>query len=407
MQLQRGTRAFRELTVAAFAAGFSIFSLLYAAQALLPALAAEFRVSPATSSLAVSFATAAVALSIAVSGFVVDALERRSLILAAMTASAALTLLTAATHSWPLLLACRALMGLALGLLPSALIAYLAEEVEGRSLGFATGVYIAGSVFGGMAGRLLAGLLVDVYSWQAAFAVLGSMGLLGALYSAHALPRSRHFVKRRLPLPESARSYLVPLRDPGLPWIYLAGALQMGGFITVYNYVAFRLLQPPYALRQATVSLMFALYLLGMVSSSLAGSLTSRFGRRHLYWPLVALTLCGVACTMASPLWMIVLGVAIMTFGFFGSHSVATSWVSVRGMTNRTQSAAWYVFGFYVGSSVAGWIGGYAWSAYGWNGVGVMVLLLVSAAFLIALRLARLPPLPRTPHEVNALRAAN
>jgi hypothetical protein len=36
-----------------------------------------------------------------------------------------------------------------------------------------------------------------------------------------------------------------------------------------------------------------------------------------------------------------------------------------------------------------------------------MVVGMVSIAFLIALRLARLPPLPRTPAQVEPLRAAN
>ncbi len=407
MQLQRGSRAFRELSVAAFAAGFSIFSLLYAAQALLPALVEHFQISPAESSLAVSFATAAVAVSILLSGFVVDSLERRSLIIVAMALSSLLTLVTAITPSWHLLLACRALMGLVLGLLPPVIIAYLSEEIEHASLGFATGVYISGSVFGGMAGRLVAGLLTDAFNWRVAFAVLGSASLLGALYSARALPRSRNFVKRTEPLLRSLRRYRAPLRDAGLPWIFMAGALLMGSFITVYNYIAFRLLQAPYSLSQATVSWIFALYLLGMLSSAGAGALTGRYGRRHMYWPAVGLMLVGVTCTLASPLWIIVLGIGMMTFGFFGAHSLASSWVGIRGGSHRTQAAALYLAGFYVGSSLAGWIGGFAWSSHGWPGVGGMVVGMVSIAFLIALRLARLPPLPRTLAQVEPLRAAN
>jgi YNFM family putative membrane transporter len=407
MQLQRGTRAFNELCVAMFVAGFSIFSLLYSAQAALPALADYFHLSPATSSLAVSSATAAVAVAILLSGFVADSFNRRSLILLSMLISALMTLVAALTTSWHLLLISRAVMGLVLGLMPPVLIAYLSEEVENKSLGFATGLYISGSVFGGMAGRLVAGLLTDAYSWRVAFAVLGAVSLAGTAYSWHALPESRHFVRRVSDARASLQRYRAPLRDPGLPWIFVAGALLMGGFIAIYNYLPFRLIQAPYGLSQGTVSLIFSLYLFGMLSSTWAGALTGRFGRRHLYWPAVALMLGGVLLTLFTPLWVIAAGVGLMTFGFFGAHSLASSWVGVRGGECRAQAASLYLFGFYLGSSVAGWAGGLAWSRFGWNGVAGMVIALVTGAFVIALRLSRLPPLPRTPVVVEPLRAAN
>jgi YNFM family putative membrane transporter len=407
MQLQRGTRAFNELCVAVFAAGFTIFSLLYSAQALLPALAEHFQLTPAASSLAVSAATAAVSVSIVLSGFVAESLDRRALILVSMLVSSLLTLLAAVTQSWHLLLLGRAALGLALGLMPPVLIAYLSEEVETTSLGFATGLYISGSVFGGMAGRLVAGLITDAYNWRIAFAVLGAASLAGTVYSWHALPASRHFVRRAAAVGAGLQRYLLPLRDAGLPWIFLAGSLLMGGFITIYNYVAFRLIQAPYGLSQGRVALIFTLYLLGMVSSAWAGALTGRYGRRHLYWPAVALMLTGVVCTLGTPLWLIACGVGLMTFGFFGAHSLASSWVGVRGGHARAQAAALYLFGFYFGSSVAGWAGGLAWSRFGWNGVAGMVITMVALALAIAVRLARLPPLPRTPAVVEPLRAAN
>jgi MFS transporter, YNFM family, putative membrane transport protein len=149
------------------------------------------------------------------------------------------------------------------------------------------------------------------------------------------------------------------------------------------------------------------LYLFGMLSSTWAGALTGRFGRRHLYWPAVALMLGGVLLTLSTPLWVIAFGVGVMTFGFFGAHSLASSWVGVRGGECRAQAASLYLFGFYLGSSVAGWAGGLAWSRCGWNGVAGMVIAMVTGAFVIALRLSQLPPLPRTPAQIEPLRAAN
>ncbi len=407
MSLQRGTPAFRAFCATLFAAGFSMFSLLYSVQALLPAFVDHFHVTPAGSSLAVSFATAAVAISIFLSASVSDVLGRRAMIIGALVGSALLTLVSALVESWHLLLLCRALMGLTLGGMPSVLIAYMSEEVHVDSVGFSTGLYVSGSVCGGMFGRLVAGLLADAWDWRVALAVLGAISLLGAAWSWRALPVSRNFRPQRASGHERLRRYLRPLQDEGLPWIIINGSLLMGGFITLYNYVGFRLQRPPYNLDPGTVAWIFSLYLVGMLSAAWAGSLAGRHGRRRLYWPAVALMLAGVLLTLAAPLAWVTLGLGLLTFGFFGAHSLASSWVGLRGGECRAQAASLYLCSMYVGSSIAGWAGGHAFVAGGWAGVAGMVIAMLCLALAIALRLTRISPLPRTPGRIDPVAASN
>jgi YNFM family putative membrane transporter len=279
----------------------------------------------------------------------------------------------------------------------------MAEEIDPDSLGLATGVYIAGSVFGGMSGRLVAGLLADYLSWRVALGTLGTVSLCGAAYCLVSLPPSQqHRPQHRAPS-EIGRRYLQPLQDAGLPWIFFGGFLLMGAFVTLYNYMTFRLLAAPYRLSQSAASWIFSIYLIGMASSTIAGALAGRLGRRKLYWPAVSLMLVGVLCTLAGSLWIVVPGIGLVTFGFFAAHSLASSWVSLRGRECRAQAASLYLCSFYLGSSVAGSLGGLVWSRHGWNGVVLMVALMVAGAFLVSLRLARLPPLPRGPVATDAV----
>jgi YNFM family putative membrane transporter len=407
MSLQRGTPAFRAFCATLFAAGFSMFSLLYSAQALLPAFVEQFHVSPAQSSLAVSCATAAVAVSIFLSASISDAAGRRAMIVGALFGSALLTLVSALLESWHLLLLCRALMGLTLGGMPSVLIAYMSEEVHVDSVGLSTGLYVSGSVCGGMFGRLVAGLLADAYDWRVALAVLGVISLLGAVYSWRALPPSRNFKSQRAAGQERLRRYLRPLQDEGLPWIIVNSFLLMGGFITVYNYVGFRLQRAPYYLGQSAVAWIFSLYLVGMLSSAWAGSLAGRYGRRRLYWPAVVLALAGVILTLAAPLGWVVAGLGLLTFGYFGAHSLASSWVGLRGGECRAQAASLYLCSMYAGSSIAGWAGGFVFSARAWPGVAGMVIVMLCLALAIALRLTRISPLPRAPAAIDPVAASN
>src|SRR4029077_11853164 len=98
------------------------------------------------------------------------------------------------------------------------------------------------------------------------------------------------------------------LADPGLRWLFVAGFLLMGGFVALYNYIAFLLLAPPYELSQSTVGAIFAVYLVGMVGSTLAGQLADRLGRRRVLAASVTVMLGGMALTAHRHLAVILLG---------------------------------------------------------------------------------------------------
>jgi YNFM family putative membrane transporter len=105
--------------------------------------------------------------------------------------------------------------------------------------------------------------------------------------------------------------------------------------------------------------------------------------------------LVGVACTMMTSLWSIILGITAITFGFFGGHSIVSSWVGRRGGVAKAQASSMYLFSYYMGSSIAGASGGLFYADHGWPGVALFVGALVLAGLLIALWLYRVQPLPQ------------
>ena len=180
--------------------------------------------------------------------------------------------------------------------------------------------------------------------------------------------------------------------DEGLPWLFAVGYLVMGAFICTYNYIGFRLAAPPFSLDQTRIGLIFTLYLLGAASSTIMGELAARLGRRRVLWIALAIGLVGVRRHSARQVVTAVLGVALVTWGFFGAHSIASSWVGLRANEGRAQASALYLFFYYVGSSFNGWMGGLAYQRWGWNGVAALICALLGLAFLAALKLARVPP---------------
>jgi len=394
--LVAGTPGYRRLTLAMLFAGFATFSTLYAVQPLLPLLAAHYRLSAEAASLAVSLATGPLAVGILVAGAVSDRFGRRALMVAAMMAAALLTLAAAVIPGWYALLTLRFLAGLALAGVPAVAMAYVAEEVDAASIGSAMGLYIAGSALGGMGGRLVASLVAAVADWRLALASVGLAGLVMAEAFRRLAPPSRRFVASEANWLALPRGAAILFRNHGLRLLYLESFLLMGVFVTIYNYAGFHLLAPPYGLGQAEVGAVFLLYILGSISSSLFGGLAGRMGRRRIFWIPTALLIGGVGLTAARPLWSVIAGIAVVTIGFFGAHSIASAWVGRRGGAARGQAAAWYLFFYYMGSSVLGSAGGVAWTHDGWPGVVVFCIVLGLIALIVGLLLFRVRPLIHT-----------
>jgi YNFM family putative membrane transporter len=320
------------------AAGFSTFALLYCVQPLLPVFSAEFGVSAAESSLALSLTTGFLAGSVLIAGSLSETLGRKPIMLVSLVAAAVLTFVSAFTSNWHALLAIRALLGICFSGLPAVAMAYLSEEVERMSVGRAMGLYIAGSGFGGMAGRFITGLLTDLSSWRVATGVLGVMGMISAAIFWRMLPPSKHFVARRFASHHLRQAFVEHITDAGLPWLFLEAFLLMGSFVTTYNYIGYRLMAPPYSLSFTAVGSIFTAYLMGVASSAGMGELSSRFGRRKIFWINCAIALMGVGLTLSARLAIIIAGIAVLTFGFFGAHSVASSWVGLRARHSKALS---------------------------------------------------------------------
>lgn len=389
-----GSPAFKRINRAMVFGGFSTFALLYCVQPLMPMLAHQFALTPAQSSLALSVSTATLALSLLFSSVVSDRVGRKPMMVAAMLGGAVLTLASAFAQDYAQLLVLRALMGVALGGMPAIAMAYLGEEIEGPSLGLSMGLYIGGSAFGGMIGRVIASVLSDFYSWRLALAVMGAAGLYSAWEFRRSLPASQNFKPgERRGLDALLGGIRTHLSDPGLPWLFALAFLLMGCFVSLYNYIGYRLLGAPFGLSQTGVGLLSALYLLGIFSSVWAGRLADRLSRRNVLWLVMSVMLAGLLLTLASSLVAIVLGMGLFTFGFFASHSVASSWVGRRAQAPQALASAIYLFFYYLGSSVIGSFCGMVWSSAGWAGVVGLLGGTLCIAFVIALRLRGLAPL--------------
>lgn len=390
--IEKGTPAFMKTVLALFSGGFATFALLYCVQPMMPLLSREFAINAAQSSLVLSVSTATLAFGLLVTGPISDRIGRKPVMVFALLCAALATLASAVMPTWEGVLATRALVGLALSGLAAVAMTYLSEEIHPQHIGLAMGLYIGGNAIGGMSGRLIAGVLIDFVSWHTAMMTIGGLALGAALVFWKVLPESRNFRSQPLNPRSLLDGFAMHFRDAGLPWLFLEAFLLMGAFVTLFNYIGYRLLAEPYHMKQALVGLLSVVYLSGIYSSAQVGALADKLGRRKVFWASIVVMAGGLLMTLASPLVMVILGMLVFTFGFFGAHSVASSWIGRRALKAKGQASSLYLFSYYAGSSVAGTAGGVFWHQWGWHGIGLFIGSLLGVALLVALRLSTLAP---------------
>ncbi|MEV1024424.1 MFS transporter [Streptomyces sp. NPDC050264] len=377
-RMSPGGPGYRRMSFALFLAGVATFALLYSTQALLPLVSAGFGASASAASWTVSGATGALALCVLPLSALSERFGRRTVMTASLTVAVAVGLLVPFAPNLGVLIALRVLQGAALAGLPASAMAYLAEEVRPKALVTAIGLFVAGNSIGGMSGRVIGGWIAQEWGWRAAVGTVGVIAVACAVAFRMLLPAPRHFTSGSLRPRALAATVGNHLANPLLRRLYVIGALFMLVFGAVYTVIGYRLTAAPFSLPQGIVGSIFLVYLVGTVSSAAAGKLVARLGRRGTLYLAAGTTTAGLLLALLPQLPVVLLGLVLITAGFFAGHATASSSVSHTATHGRAQASALYQSAYYIGSSVGSAVGAVAFHAAGWAGtvgLGVVAVL--------------------------------
>ncbi|SBP88440.1 MFS transporter [Thiomonas delicata] len=377
--------------LAVIAAGMCAFFTMYVTQGLLPSLQGVFHASVAELSLTITFTTLAVALAAPFSGSLSDRFGRKPVLLVSLAGLGLSTLLAATADSLYTLLAWRLLEGLFIPGVFTATVAYIGEEWEPAQMPAVTALYISGSVAGGFGGRFIAGMVTAHWGWHAAFVVLGAVTLLFLLFIAMSLPPSRRF-RPSASLRASLAGLPRHLRNPKLLGTYAIGFGILFSQVCTFTYVSFHLAAAPYSLDLRQISLLFTVYLVGMVATPLAGRLAWRFGQRKVFAWAMAVSSLGMLLTLLPALPDIVLGLTLSSAGVFIAQSMATSQVPGFARQDRSSAVGLYVMCYYVGGSIGAFGPSVVWAHAGWPGCVGLVLVMQAMIAAVAWKLWRAKP---------------
>jgi predicted MFS family arabinose efflux permease len=361
-------------------AGAAAFLDLYATQPLLPFLARSFHASTFDISLTVTAGTLGVALAAPIVGRFADRVGRKRVIVGAAIALAAATLLAATSTSLRQLVAWRFVQGVCTPGVFAITIAYIHEHWPPSRAGAATAAYVSGTVVGGFAGRLIAGVVAADVSWRTSFLVLGALNLAAAWFLGARLPADQ---PSALAPREHSRVGAVRalFRNPQLVSAYVVGFGVLFSLVAMFTYVTFLLAAPPYGLSTIALGSVFFVYLVGAAITPFVGRVIDRRGHRHGMVVAVAFGITGALLTLGGNLPLILAGLATCSTGIFIAQAAASSYVGAAAERNRGLAVGLYATFYYLGGSAGGSLPALFWERWGWP---ACVLLVVAVQLAVA-----------------------
>ncbi|UNU72960.1 MFS transporter [Moraxella nasovis] len=367
--------------------GFFAFLQVYSVQAILPILMTQLHASEVAIGLAVGATVFAVALMSPFMGMLSDAFGRKRFIVSSLFLLAVPTALLGFSQNAEQLTFWRFLQGLFVPGITVVLIAYISEEYA-KHLPQMMSLYVSGTVLGGFSGRFLAGHLHEIIGWRAGFLAMALLTFIGAIWALKLLPNSQHFIRSHNVT--SAFSILLShTKNRHVMSACLLGGCVLFSLVGCFTFINLHLADAPYQLSASGLANIFSLYLIGMVITPLTSKITVRFGMKCAIIIAVLFSMAGMALTLATPLYIIILGLVVMSTGVFITQSATISYIGSHVSEGRSLASGLYYMGYYGGGSIGAWACAIAYAKGSWLGTVLLILAAQATALMVALGLLK------------------
>lgn len=367
--------------------GFFAFLQVYSVQAILPVLITDLNANEIEAGMAVGATVLAIAIISPFIGMLSDALGRKPFIVGSLFLLAVPTALMGISSSMSEITVWRFLQGISVPGITVVLIAYISEEYADH-LTTMMSYYVSGTVFGGFSGRFFAGYLEHFIGWRYGYGVMAVCTLIGALWVLKALPKSQRFVISEN-FKHSLETLVSHTKNPHVISSGLLGACVLFTLVGCFTFVNLHLSEAPYHLSPADLANIFTIYLIGMIITPLSAKVTARFGMIVTIIAAVVSSMVGIAITLATPLWVVIVGMTLMSSGVFVTQSATISYLTSHVSHGRSLASGLYYLCYYSGGFVGAWICALVYAKGQWLWTVLAILLLQFIALAIVLGFMR------------------
>lgn len=365
------------------------FGSLYTPQPLLPALSLAFGIGVDQASLLITLTLLPLGVAPLAYGYLLEGVPARPMLGVATLGLALCQTGLALADAWWHLLALRALEGLFLPALFTALMTLCAASARPGQTRQAMAWYVATSILGGFGGRAISGFLGEYWHWRAAFA-LWALGLVVALLATRRLGETG---PGRFSRPHP-RVFGQILGQARFRYAYLSIFCVFCVFAGLLNVLPFRLRDLVPDLGSGAIGLAYTGYLVGIAVTLGGQGLARRLGSQPralgLGGALYGASLLVFALAQPTAVY---LGMLAFCAGMFLIHGLLSGQVNHWATESRGVVNGLYLAAYYLGGSLGSWLAPLIYREWGWEALLILLGgLVLGAALSLGRMLTRAAP---------------
>ncbi|MCB0165810.1 MAG: MFS transporter [Anaerolineae bacterium] len=344
-----------------------VFCTIYPPQVLLPFFAERYAVTESQAALLTAITMIPLGIAPLSYGYILESISAVKLLKWSILGLAVTQLLFVMaemlTNSFALLIVIRFGQGLLLPAAMTSLMTYLSGASEGQRLQRAMSIYVAATIVGGYAGRLLTGLTAEYVGWR--YYYFGLTVLLIGNFVALGWLKKEMTVKTGRPNP---RIILDTLRGGDYLKIYGVIFCVFFVFSSFLNYLPFRLTALWGHPSESMIGFMYSGYLVGVTISLISPRLVTAFGSaiNAIIAGIIGLAIT-LLVTMTASTWLLFGTLLIFCGSMFLVHSVAVGLVNRLARENKGVVNGLYVAFYYSGGVLGSYLPGLIYERFGWS----------------------------------------
>lgn len=353
------------------ACGLAVANVYYA-QPLLDTMANEFGIAHASAGIIMTCTQIGYGVGLLLVVPLGDLVNRRLLVIGQSLLSAVALIAVASASTGAVLLAALAAVGV-LAVVAQILVAYAAILAHPTERGRIVGVVTSGIVVGILLARTIAGILEDLFSWRAVYAVSALATLLISWLLFIALPRQTLPRVRVSYLHLIASVFRLFAEEPVLRIRATIALLIFAAVTVLLTPMVLPLAAPPFSLSHTEIGLFGLAGAAGALGASRAGRVADKGHAQKSTG--IGLTLMLAAwlpiALLPYSLWGLVAGVIMIDFGLQSVHVSNQSLIYRIRPEAQSRLAAGYMLFYSIGSATGSAVSTLVYAEAGWIGVSL------------------------------------
>ncbi|MDX4028209.1 MFS transporter [Aliarcobacter skirrowii] len=356
-------------------------SVMYATQPLQPLLATKFEVTITEASLFTAVILFFLAVAPIIYGYILEKVCAKKMLINASIVLLITNIFLGLSNNYELFLFFRVCEALVIPAILTSLMSILAN-IDKDNIKFNMSIYVAGTVFGGLVGRVFSGFIATTFSYEYVF-----YSLSFAIFISILLIKKLNFNGEANIIKPKISDVVNILKDRRFVIVYFVMFCIFFVFSGVLNVLPFRAKELSSDFSEFQIALLYLGYGMGILVSLNSKKIVNFFkGEINTILYATIFFIFTISSLFIENILYLFLLLFLVCIGMFTAHTVSTQLANSIQKSQKSLTSGMYLTFYYLGGATGSLVPSMIYKAFNWNiMLIVFVILLLVVALVVAL----------------------